>query len=89
MSSCVRYSVSVVTMLVLVSTVTPSAHAQDGRAARSERNQIEVFDDDPLDAVGLVDRGARVRSRRNVGRTTLIRPRTHFIAELTQSVENL
>jgi hypothetical protein len=90
MSNCVRIPVSIALTLVLVSTITPPALAQGGRTAlKPERNQIEVFEDDPLDAVGLVERGARVRSRRSVGHTTLIRPRTHFIAELTQSVENL
>jgi hypothetical protein len=90
MSRSVHVPVAVAIAFALVSTVAIPALAEDGRATtRPERNQIEVFDDDPLDAVGLVERGTRVRSRRPSGRTTLIRPRLHFIAELTKSVENL
>lgn len=90
MSRYLRLPASVALVLVLVSAVSPPARAQGHRpTAKPERNQIEVFEDDPLDAVGLVERGSRVRARRGTGHSTLIRPRTHFIAELTQSVENL
>jgi hypothetical protein len=75
--------------MLSVAAATP-AQAQEHQApGKAARDQVYVFPDDPLDAVGHSERGARLRLRQTAGRTTLIRPRTHFIVELTQSVENL
>jgi hypothetical protein len=48
-----------------------------------------AFKDDPLDAGGLNANEERLRVASHVIRTTLIRPRTTFVAELLKTVENL
>jgi len=76
--------------VVLVTTASLPALAQEPPPAKiPSRDQAYVFPDDPLDAVGLSERGARLRLRGTSGRVTLIRPRAHFVFELTKSVENL
>ena len=47
------------------------------------------FDDDPLNAGGFGPNDATIRVRPKAARTTLIRPRTSFVAEMLKSVENL
>lgn len=47
------------------------------------------FDDDPLNAGGFGPNDATIRVRSKAARTTLIRPRTHFIPEMLKSVENI
>lgn len=76
--------------LIFVSTLALPAYSQEpARSAPPSGDQFYVFEDDPLDAVGLSERGARLRLRRDAGRVTLIRPRAHFVRELTRSVEDL
>lgn len=48
-----------------------------------------VFEDDPLAAGGFGPNDSMVRVRRGAQRSTLIKPRTQFIAELIKSVEAL
>jgi len=70
--------------------VCASASAEEATPARASSGDLEYrFEDDPLDGVGLNERGQRIRVRPGRGRVTLIRPRTHFIPELTRAVENL
>ena len=57
--------------------------------ALSEQGYTYAFLDDPLDAGGLNNHEAQIRVASHVIRTTLIRPRTAFIAELLKTVENL
>lgn len=47
------------------------------------------FTDDPLNAGGFGPNDATIRVRPGPVRTTLIRPRTSFVAEMLKSVENL
>jgi hypothetical protein len=47
------------------------------------------FDDDPLSAGGFGPNDATIKVRPKAARTTLIRPRTHFIPEMLKSVENI
>ena len=47
------------------------------------------FDDDPLNAGGFGPNDATIRVRPGAARTLLIRPRTQFVQEMLQSVENL
>lgn len=47
------------------------------------------FKDDPLAAGGLGVNDARIQIASHVVRTTLIRPRTAFVAELLKTVESL
>ncbi len=47
------------------------------------------FDDDPLSAGGFGPSDATIKVRPKAARTTLIRPRTHFIPEMLKSVENI
>jgi hypothetical protein len=70
-----------------------------GRAAASERApQIRAedgpsyevkFEDDLLDGAGFDGTLAIIRIRPNAVKTTLIRPRTHFVPELLKSVEKI
>jgi|GEM_PF-2066184 len=76
--------------LSFIMTNASLSQAQNQRTKpASPRDQVYVFDDDPLGAVGLEERGARLRVKASSGHGTLIRPRTHFVSELTRSVENL
>lgn len=63
---------------------TPS----DAAAAGGEGYGYE-FDDDPLSAGGFGPNDATIKVRPKAARTTLIRPRTHFIPEMLKSVENI
>ena len=77
-------------VIVLLSLVACPALAEEQPSKQSgSRDQYYVFKDDPLDAVGPSERGARVKVRPTNGRVTLIRPRAHFVRELTRSVDNL
>jgi hypothetical protein len=75
--------------------VSSSAFAQgatkvkDAPAAAGGEGYGYEFDDDPLNAGGFGPNDATIRVRPKAMRTTLIRPRTSFIAEMLKSVENL
>ena len=73
--------------------VLPSnAYAQTGgaKAAAPARNQFVSFDDDLLDANLSTPFGERVfGGHLPPARTLFIRPRTNFVAELYESVEQL
>jgi len=76
--------------IFVVCAVCAPASAEESAPAPASSGNLEYrFDDDPLDGVGLDQRGERIRVRPGRGRVTLIRPRTHFIPELTRAVENL
>ena len=64
---------------------TPAAA---GDAGSAEGYGYE-FDDDPLAAGGFGPNDATIKVRPKAARTTLIRPRTHFIPEMLKSVENI
>jgi hypothetical protein len=64
---------------------TPAGEAAGGNA---EGYGYE-FDDDPLSAGGFGPNDATIKVRPKAARTTLIRPRTHFIPEMLKSVENI
>lgn len=68
-------------------TSTRVAHAQ---AAHGDRVQNAVFDDDLLNGDLVTPFGAQVfPSHLPPPRTQLIRPRSHFLPELYQSVERI
>lgn len=78
---------------VSVFMLAAGAMAQDvksteGGAAGGEGYGYE-FDDDPLSAGGFGPNDATIKVRPKAARTTLIRPRTHFIPEMLKSVENI
>jgi hypothetical protein len=62
---------------------------KDAPAAAGSEGYGYEFDDDPLNAGGFGPNDATIRVRPKAMRTTLIRPRTSFIAEMLKSVENL
>jgi hypothetical protein len=74
-----------------------SAFAQDegvketpaGSEAAGAEGYGYEFDDDPLSAGGFGPNDATIKVRPKAARTTLIRPRTHFIPEMLKSVENI
>jgi len=78
-------SLAVMVSLSLVACPALAEELPSGQAG--SRDQYYVFKDDPLDAVGPSERGTRVKVRPTSGRVTLIRPRAHFVRELTRSVE--
>lgn len=65
-----------------------------GVKAQTKETKLEdgygyEFEDDPLSAGGFGPNDARIRIRRGAQRATLIKPRTQFIRELIESVEQL
>jgi hypothetical protein len=73
-----------------------SAWAQDAAAAKDTPGGDSKgegygyeFSDDPLAAGGFGPNDATIKVRPKAARTTLIRPRTHFIPEMLKSVENI
>ncbi len=58
-------------------------------SAQDDEGYGYEFDDDPLSAGGFGPNDATIRVRPKAARTTLIRPRTSFVAEMLKSVENL
>jgi hypothetical protein len=74
-----------------------SAWAQDAAVAKESPGGGDKggdgygyeFSDDPLAAGGFGPNDATIKVRPKAARTTLIRPRTHFIPEMLKSVENI
>lgn len=73
---------------VVVTLFSFSASAQTKTTTHKEGYGYE-FEDDPLAAAGFGPNDSRIRVRRGAQRSTLIRPRTQFIAELLKSVEGI
>jgi hypothetical protein len=68
----------------------PAAGGGDAAAAGGNAEGYGYeFDDDPLSAGGFGPNDATIKVRPKAARTTLIRPRTHFIPEMLKSVENI
>ena len=63
--------------------------APGGEAGGNAEGYGYEFDDDPLSAGGFGPNDATIKVRPKAARTTLIRPRTHFIPEMLKSVENI
>jgi hypothetical protein len=85
-------TVSGLAILMLAS----SAWAQDAPVAKESpagdkggEGYGYEFSDDPLAAGGFGPNDATIKVRPKAARTTLIRPRTHFIPEMLKSVENI
>ncbi len=80
-----------------VMLLASSAWAQDAAAAKDTPGGDKAgaegygyeFSDDPLAAGGFGPNDATIKVRPKAARTTLIRPRTHFIPEMLKSVENI
>ncbi len=71
------------TAFVLLSTSSALAQPTD------EIDANYVFEDDPLSALSERERGPIIKTRMRFARTTLLRPRLHFVRELKKSVEDL
>jgi hypothetical protein len=85
-------SVAGISVMLLAS----SAWAQDAAVAKEAPGGDKggegygyEFSDDPLAAGGFGPNDATIKVRPKAARTTLIRPRTHFIPEMLKSVENI
>ena len=65
------------------------AQAKDAAGEKGGDGYGYEFDDDPLAAGGFGPSDATIKVRPKAARTTLIRPRTHFIPEMLKSVENI
>ena len=78
--------------MLITALVAASGGAEPAKGplrAPPEQGYTYAFLDDPLDAGGLGTHEAHIRVSSHVIRTTLIRPRTTFVAELLKTVENL
>jgi hypothetical protein len=77
-------------MLVALTTAGAARSEPSKNApATSPSGYSYTFTDDPLAAGGFDARDARIVVASHVVRTTLIRPRMAFVAELLKTVENL
>ncbi len=85
--------VSLTAKVVLVGLLlSGSASAQESGPAeegRTKDGRSYIFKDDPMTAGGLDPNMPTIRIVAKASRTTLIRPRVSFVAELLKSVENL
>ena len=78
--------------LLLVISAAASGRAEPAKGplrVAPEQGYTYAFLDDPFDAGVLGTHEAHIRVASHVIRTTLIRPRTAFVAELLKTVENL
>ena len=80
--------------ILLGSSVAFAQQPGGGKAAVKEGKKDDSgygyeFSDDPLSAGGFGPNDATIRVRPGAVRTTLIRPRTSFVPEMLNSVENL
>lgn len=83
-----------VSVVLLASTAFAQAPAPGGGEPKAEGGGSGdgygyEFSDDPLSAGGFGPSDATIKVRPKAARTTLIRPRTHFIPEMLKSVENI
>jgi hypothetical protein len=77
-------------VLLLASVSFAQEAGGDAAAAGGDKEGYGYeFDDDPLAAGGFGPNDATIKVRPKAARTTLIRPRTHFIPEMLKSVENI
>jgi hypothetical protein len=83
-------------LAVMAFASTAFAQAPGGDAAKTTEGTAGggdgygyEFSDDPLSAGGFGPNDATIKVRPKAARTTLIRPRTHFIPEMLKSVENI
>lgn len=77
------------TKKALALAVVATAAFFGSTAVAQEEQYGYEFDDDPLNAGGFGPNDATIRVRPGAARTLLIRPRTQFVEEMLQSVENL
>jgi len=87
-------SVAGVSVMLLASSAwaQEAAVAKDAPAGAGDKGGEGYgyeFSDDPLAAGGFGPNDATIKVRPKAARTTLIRPRTHFIPEMLKSVENI
>ena len=68
---------------------TGAAKQELTRIQQSEDGYSYVFRDDPLGGGSGGPTSARIKVRQHGARTTLLRPRLHFIPELLKSVEDI
>jgi len=87
-SGAVGFSAWLLASTALAQAAKETPAAGDAAGGSSEGYGYE-FDDDPLSAGGFGPNDATIKVRPKAARTTLIRPRTHFIPEMLKSVENI
>jgi hypothetical protein len=68
---------------------TGAAKRELTRLQKSDDGYSYVFRDDPLGGNSSGANTARIKVRQHGARTTLLRPRLHFIPELLKSVEDI
>ena len=79
-----------IAVFCLIALFTFKSSAQEGIVTKThDKGYSYEFEDDPLSAGGFGPNDSRIRIRRGAQRSTLIKPRTQFITELIQSVEEL
>ncbi|MCZ7682278.1 MAG: hypothetical protein M5U28_27200 [Sandaracinaceae bacterium] len=81
-----RTFVTTLSALTLMLALAATAGAQDRTPTP---DAVFTFGDDLVEGDLLVPEGVRVDMRGRVPRTSLVRPRPHYIPEMLKSVENL
>jgi hypothetical protein len=76
-------------LLLASGALAQDVKATEGAGDKGGEGYGYEFDDDPLSAGGFGPNDATIKVRPKAARTTLIRPRTHFIPEMLKSVENI
>lgn len=86
-----RTIVTTLSALTLMLALAATAGAQDrpGRQAEIAPDTNFVFEDHEVDGGRYQLDEGRVFGRHRGQRTTLVRPRVHFVPEMLKSVENL
>ncbi len=80
---------AVVTAMMLLGSVSAMAKTSDVKVVDTDEGYGYDFKDDILESgVGGIH-SARINVRQGAMRRTLIRPRTHFVAEMLKSVEKI
>lgn len=86
-----RTIVTTLSALTFMLALAATAGAQDrpGRRADIAPDTNFTFEDDLVEGGRHQDEGSVIFDRRPGRRSTLVRPRVHFIPEMLKSVENL
>jgi hypothetical protein len=84
----INYKIVLIVVSLFIMS-TSKAAAQVTKVTQKDEGYGYEFDDDPLAAGGFGPNDSRIRVRRGVMRTTLIKPRTSFIKELIKSVDDI
>lgn len=88
-ASLVKRSSYLLTLALVLSTGAGYAQGKsDVEASYLDRDTAYIFQDDPLNGESQGPNSERIRVRPRGHRSTLLRPRVHFVQEIFKSAEN-